>query len=361
MHFRDRDPTPPQFLIARKVLRSDTETDFETPVWTSGRNPALTYWWVHRQSHITAAPASNSSDKLADHNPQCYDLWVSQPPKSATAITVLNLKGGVGKTHTAWLLAGVCAERGYRCLCVDLDTQGNLTRNLLVDESPIPGVELLFHPGNDGEASEAIRSSTLPHVDLIPSSPAVAAFDLADQRQWEAADLQRSLHDALARVQDHYDYIICDCPPRLSLLSFAALVASDHVIIPLEAADWGAQGVTQVTEAVRYVQRRENDKLNLMGYLISRFKTARSYQHSYLAKLREHFGDLAFDTVVPDLAGFEKSVTHAIPVNLRAPSSREAAIARQLFDEVERRIRQNCFGGTPSGRANVSGIPAAGL
>ena len=274
----------------------------------------------------------------------------------AAAITVLNLKGGVGKTHTAWLLAGVCAERGYRCLCVDLDTQGNLTRNLLVDESPIPGVELLFHSGNDGEASEAIRSSTLPHVDLIPSSPAVAAFDLADQRQWEAADLQRSLHDALSHVQGYYDYIICDCPPRLSLVSFAALVASDHVIIPLEAADWGAQGVTLVTEAVQYVRTHENERLNLLGYLISRFKAARSYQHSYLAKLREHFGALAFDTVVPDLAGFEKSVTHAVPINLRAPSSREAGIARQLFDEVEDRIKENGRSSTPSRRTDVSGV-----
>nr|MBC8868368.1 ParA family protein [Planctomycetota bacterium] len=186
-----------------------------------------------------------------------------------------------------------------------------------------------------------------------PSSSALGPFDLADQRAWEGADLQRSLVDALENVRGDYDYILCDCPPRLSLVSFAALMASDHVIIPLEAADWGAQGVTQVTEAVRYVQKHGNARLNLLGYLISRFKTARSYQHSYLAKLKEFFGDLAFDTVLPDLAGFEKSVTHAIPITLRAPSSREAGIARQLFDETEERIQTHGNGRVGSRCADV--------
>ena len=271
----------------------------------------------------------------------------------ANVIAVLNLKGGVGKTHTAWLLAGVCSERRQRCLCIDLDTQGNLTRNLLANQSPIPGVEQVFHPGNDADLRSMIRKSPLKFVDLVPASTAIGPFDLANQREWEAADLQRSLVDALENLHDHYDYILFDCPPRLSLVSFAALMASDHVIIPLEAADWGAQGVTQVTEAVRYVQKHGNARLNLLGYLISRFKTARSYQHSYLAKLQEFFGDLAFDTVVPDLAGFEKSVTHAIPITLRVPSSREAGIARELFDEVEERIQTHGNGRVGSRRADI--------
>ncbi|MCM2374697.1 ParA family protein [Aporhodopirellula aestuarii] len=274
----------------------------------------------------------------------------------AEIITVLNLKGGVGKTHTSWLLAGVCEERGLKCLCIDLDAQRNLTRNLIEGASPVPGIEMLFHPGSDSDAEQLIRRSRFEHIDLIPASYAVAPFDLSNQDQWESVDSQRSLHDALDPLRDRYDFILCDCPPRLSLVSFASLVASDHCLIPLEAADWGAQGVTQVTEAVHYVQKRENARLHLLGYLISRFKTARSYQHSYLTELRKHFGEFAFDIVVSDLAGFEKSVTHAHPVNLRKPHSREAKIARRLFDEVCERIGKNADSRSGNRQSNVSEI-----
>src|SRR5205814_7773458 len=127
---------------------------------------------------------------------------------------------------------------------------------------------------------------------------------------------------------------VFDCPPRLSLVSFAALCASDFVAIPLEAADWGAQGVVQVTATVEYVRRHFNPRLRLLGYLVSRFKKARAYQQSYLAELRRHFGAQAFDTVVPDLASFERSVIDRTPATLRPNLRHAAGIARS----EERRV-----------------------
>ena len=136
-------------------------------------------------------------------------------------------------------------------------------------------------------------------------------------------------------------------------MSFAALCASDYVVIPLEAADWGAQGIVQVTGAVDHVRERYNPNLVLLGYLVSRFKRARSYQRSYLRKLREHFGGLAFDTVVSDLACYEKSVTHGVPITIHAPASLEAGIARRFFAEVERRIHRSRRGGPAGGGRHV--------
>lgn len=163
---------------------------------------------------------------------------MTQPPPSATALSILNLKGGVGKTHTAWVLAGVCQERGKRVLLIDTDTQGNLTSSFLGDASPIPGVERLLHPGSDGDVHPLIRRSSYAHIDFIASSPAVAPFDISSQAEWEKSDLHLSFVSPIAAVRGQYDYILFDYPPRLSLVSFAALCASDGIICPMEAADW---------------------------------------------------------------------------------------------------------------------------
>lgn len=267
---------------------------------------------------------------------------VSSPHRSATAITVLNLKGGVGKTHATWLLASVCQERGQRLLAVDTDTQANLTGSFLAGPDNRPGIEAFFHPATDPEPTALIRRTAYSHIDLIPGGAALARFDLSVQQQWEQADLHLSLVDAVEQLRGQYDYLVFDCPPRLSLVSFAALCASDAVIIPMEAADWGAQGIMQVTAAIRYVQQRFNRRLQLLGYLVSRFRRARAYQQSYLKQLHDHFGELAFDTVIPDLAQFEKSVTDRIPITLHAPRSEEAGIARRFFAEVEHRIERYC-------------------
>ena len=137
-----------------------------------------------------------------------------------------------------------------------------------------------------------------------------------------------------------YDLIVFDCPPRLSLTSFAALCASRFVICPMEAADWGAQGVSQVTEAVEYVRSHYNASLSILGYLVSRFKSRRIYQQTYLAGMREHFGKSVFDTTIDDLSAFERAVTDAVPITRHSPQSSAARIARRFFDETLRRIAE---------------------
>jgi chromosome partitioning protein len=258
----------------------------------------------------------------------------------ARVITVLNLKGGVGKTHTSWVLASVAQERERRILLVDLDTQANLTRSFLDDVAPQQSVATLFDPSAEVDVLPLVQRTAFSHIDLLPSSALLAPFDESNQNNWEQTDSHLRLLEPIEQLQGQYDFIVFDCPPRLSLVSFAALCASDYVIVPLEAADWGAQGIQQVTEAVQYVRGRYNARLRLLGYLISRFRPSRSYQRTYLAGLRKHFGTGMFDTVLSDLAEFEKSVTDRIPITLRAPQSPAAEIARNFFDEVCRRIEE---------------------
>src|SRR5207244_12295066 len=91
-------------------------------------------------------------------------------PHSASVLTILNLKGGVGKTHTVWLLASVCEERGKRVLLIDTDPQGNRSSSFLDGASPLPGVEMLLHPGSDHNPLPLVRRTAFTSIDLIPSS-----------------------------------------------------------------------------------------------------------------------------------------------------------------------------------------------
>lgn len=260
------------------------------------------------------------------------------PQKRACVLTVLNLKGGVGKTHAAWLLACACEEAGRRILLIDTDAQGNLSNSFVIDGKRSPGVERLLDPSLEPDIRSVIRRTAFASVDLIPASGAVAVYDLSDQTAWEAADLHRSFVDPVESARGEYDFILFDCPPRLSLVSFAALVASDAVIVPLEAADWGAQGIKQVAQAVEYVRSRYHPDLALLGYVLSRYKGGRTFQQTYQAELRKLFGKAVFDTVIPDLAGFERAVTLRIPVTQREPRSRGAEVARAFYGEVLGRI-----------------------
>jgi len=275
-------------------------------------------------------------------------------------ITSLNLKGGVGKTHLCWLIASVCQERGHRCLIVDLDQQANITQSFLPDHTEPTGVERLFDPNADTEPHDLIRHTAYEHIDIIPVTGHFARQDLSQREQWEKRRLHSALADALAELLSDYDYILLDCPPRMSLPSYAALCASDFVVIPLEAADWGARGTAAVRALLQSVRQFHNPHLKLLGYVVSKFKRTRAFQLTYLAQIRSIYGNEVFETVIPDLAQFERSVDEGIPITLHSPHSHAADIARCLFDEFSARVAEEHEGvRSPSGNGRAQARDAA--
>jgi chromosome partitioning protein len=273
-------------------------------------------------------------------------------------ITVINLKGGVAKTFTVWTIAGVLEERRRRVLLIDCDAQGNLTGSCLTDIGDQPGVEAFFDPAAEPDAAMLIRKTSFAHIDIIPATTRLSRFDLPDRAQWEKSDLQRALADPLAKLRGQYDVILIDCPPRLSVVSYAALCASDFALVPLEAADYGAQGIAQVNAAIAEVRRRHNPRLELLGYLISRYKQRRAYQQTYLDRMIAHFGKKVFPEPIPDLAYYEQSVCDRTPIVFHRPRSKAADIARRLVDEIDRRIQ--AFPGRRQQRGR-QGVPEASV
>ena len=146
----------------------------------------------------------------------------------------------------------------------------------------------------------------------------------------------------------------------MSLPSYAALCASDFIVIPLEAADWGARGTSTVRALLQSVRKFHNPRLKLLGYVVSKFKRARTFQLTYLAQIRSIYGDEVFETVIPDLAQFERSVDEGIPITLHSPHSHGADIARRLFDEFESRIAEKLDRGRGGSRTSRAPAPATG-
>ncbi len=265
----------------------------------------------------------------------------NQQPQ-ATVITSLNLKGGVGKTHLCWLIAGVCREQNQRCLVLDLDKQGNISTTLLGNEAAnLEGCESFFNPAFDPQVSNLIVQSQHAGIDCIPGSFRLEQYNDTSPGNWEGTGLERSLVDPINEVRKFYDYILIDCPADISLITYAALCASDFLMIPLETAQWGALGTQHVMTAFEHVRNTQNSDLSLLGFVASRFKKGRKYQKQYLAELREHFGTDAFQAVIPDLAPFEQSVNDRVPIVLHSPTSHAANIARDFFDEVRQRTQRD--------------------
>lgn len=268
-------------------------------------------------------------------------MTTSHSPQ-ATVITSLNLKGGVGKTHLCWLIAGVCQEQHKRCLVLDLDKQGNISSTLLgPDAASREGCEAFFNPRIDPEISALIQQSPLSGIDCIPGSFRLEQYNDTSPGNWEGTGLERSLVDPIRHVRKFYDFVLLDCPADISLITYAALCASDYLMIPLETAQWGALGTQHVMTAFEHVRNTNNPDLSLLGFVASRFKRGRKYQKQYLAELRGHFGSDAFETVIPDLAPFEQSVNDRIPIVLHSPRSHAANIARDFFREVQQRTQRH--------------------
>ena len=178
---------------------------------------------------------------------KAYSLRSTPPMEAATVsrtIAFLNRKGGVGKTSTVHHLSGELAAQGLRVLTVDADPQASLTQGLLGPDRarailPHESIATVFDDIGGPSVTELIRPTEVPGVWLLPGSEAME--DLNVTRPSETGPLQYALRDALAEVSEAFDLVLIDCPPNVQLCSWAALVAADGIVVPLQAEDYGAR------------------------------------------------------------------------------------------------------------------------
>lgn len=256
-------------------------------------------------------------------------------------ITVLNLKGGVGKTTTCHHLAGTLSLSGKRVLLVDNDPQASLTQGFLgpaMTRALNPANTLAaVYTGDEPFPGQVIRPAGVPGVDLLPGSYAAADFNIP--RPFEAPfELQACLREFLSEVRAGYDLVLIDCPPTLSLCSWAALVASDFLVTPLKPEDYGAQGIAFVRDAVALVQSGPNPSLRLLGYLLTLATPRKTVHQLYEESLRGEYGDLVFRTRVLEAVHYVAALNRRLPVAQYKPKSAAAQVMRELADELCERL-----------------------
>jgi chromosome partitioning protein len=257
-------------------------------------------------------------------------------------LCMLNQKGGVGKTSTCHHLSGTLAAMGRRVLLVDLDPQASLTQGIWGPQAtrgldPSATVAAIL-AGDEPFPDQLVRPAGLAGVDLVPGSRRANSYNVPDPHTLPL-DEQLRLRDFLdAEVRARYDLVLLDCPPNLCLCSWAALSAADNLVVPLQAEDYGAQGIIDIQESMALVQQRTNPALRLLGFLIMMYEARKTLHQMYDQRLRSMYGDAVFSTRVPRAAEFPEAIAHRKAVAQYKPRGAAAKAMRVLADEVLGRL-----------------------
>lgn len=234
-------------------------------------------------------------------------------------LSVINQKGGVGKTTTAGALAAGLTRRGYTVLMVDLDAQGNLTNGA----PPAETARLLQR--------EKLPPTRTPWGDLYTSSPALASADLVLTQTGKEYRLKESLEGM------SYDYAILDLPPALGVLTVNALTASDYAIIPAKADYFSLQGITQLMQTINAVKKYCNPELEIMGVLLTMFNRRAVLQKEIAAALEEKLP--VFQTRIRPCGALAEAQARRMSIYDYAPKSNGATDYANLTTELIERMK----------------------
>ncbi len=246
--------------------------------------------------------------------------------------TLVNQKGGVGKTTSAINLGAYLGVYGQRVLLVDLDPQANATSCLGIDKRSVRTgtYEVLI---GAAPASPHILHNPRYKLSLLPSSPALAG---AEVELIEVEHRETRLRDALTPVMDRYDYILVDCPPSLSILTLNGLVSAlNGVLIPVQCEYLALEGLGQLTQTIQRVQTSLYRDLKLRGVILTMFDSRTRLSSDVVAEVRKFFPGQVFDSLIPRSVRLAEAPSYGQPISTYAPESHAAqayaALAREIL------------------------------
>lgn len=248
-------------------------------------------------------------------------------------ISVMNQKGGIGKTTTCVNLGAALTRFSQKVLLIDFDPQANLTASMDVREEG----QLTVYDWMKEECSFKEVCIHKEGMDIIPSSMMLSGFDMEmAEHQGREVMLSRVMNQLLGE----YDYVLIDCPPTLGLLSLNALTASDGIIVPLKAEYLSLEGVSALLETIEAVKENTNQRLSLIGFVITMYNGKHKIQKDIRALMKEHFKNKVFDTAIRNNIALAEAPSFGEDIFTYSEKSTGATDYRKLAKEVlERDVR----------------------
>ncbi|SEN47322.1 ParA family protein [Paenibacillus sp. OV219] len=245
-------------------------------------------------------------------------------------IAISNQKGGVGKTTTSVNLGACLASLGKKVLLVDIDPQGNTTSGIGIEKADVAHCiyDVLI---NDVHPSEATCPTNIEGLYIIPATIQLAGAEI---ELVQTISREQRLKKSLALVKKQYDYILIDCPPSLGILTINSLTASDSLIIPIQCEYYALEGLSQLLNTVRLVQKHLNTSLQIEGVLLTMFDARTNLGIQVIEEVKKYFQQKVYQTIIPRNVRLSEAPSHGQSIITYDPRSKGAEVYLELAKEV---------------------------
>ncbi len=230
-------------------------------------------------------------------------------------ISIINQKGGVGKTTTVINLAAGLSMKGKKILVIDLDPQGNATTGLGLSNTASSETTIYSVLNGNKKITEVIQQTRFENLNLVTSNVDLSGLEVetaGDSRR--AFKLKDELTSILNDSRAPYDYILIDCPPSLSLLTIMALVASDALVVPLQTEFFALEGLTQLMKTIERIKNNLNPDLSIRGILLTMYDKRNKLSGEVEKEARNYFKEKVYQSVVPRNVRLSEAPSHGVPV-----------------------------------------------